>query len=209
MKILEHHRFLWACLCCLMASVSALAEDPAADQRASVVAAEAAYQRGVDDVNGSSAAQAAFEESARLWRQAITDGADGASSWFNLGNSLLRANRVGDAIVAYRRAERLSPSSDDIAANLAEARRRVDRPIEADATDLSFSDVSAWWDPLPAEARLMTSIVAWLIFWCLLFLRSGVGPVHLHREARQPVRPGGRPRDDDREPPLPPPYSYQ
>ena len=182
MKILEHHRFLWACLCCLMASVSALAEDPAADQRASVVAAEAAYQRGVDDVNGSSAAQAAFEESARLWRQAITDGADGASSWFNLGNSLLRANRVGDAIVAYRRAERLSPSSDDIAANLAEARRRVDRPIEADATDLSFSDVSAWWDPLPAEARLMTSIVAWLIFWCLLFLRSGVGAEARRRE---------------------------
>ena len=175
MSMLDLHRFLWACLVCLLPVGSVLAADDIVDRRATAIAAEVAYQQGVEEVNGSTAARAAFERSARLWRQAIEEGGDGASSWFNLGNALLRADRVGDAIVAFRRAERLSPSSDDIAANLAEARRRVDRPIEADATDLSFSDLSAWWDPIPAGARLVVSIAAWSLFWLLLFVRSGSG----------------------------------
>ncbi|MBC04370.1 MAG: hypothetical protein CMJ34_13875 [Phycisphaerae bacterium] len=175
MKLPRHHVRLLAGILCILGSTSALGVDPATDVRATAVAAEEAYRRGVDDVNGSAAARAAFEDSARLWREAIADGADGASSWFNLGNALVRAGRVGEAIVAYRRAERLSPSSDDIAANLAEARRRVDRPIEADANDLTFSDLSAWWDPMPAKARLVVSIAAWFLFWGLFFVRSGVG----------------------------------
>ena len=175
MRILRVRRVLASCLFLVLASLSAPNTTAFADTLDTATAAEEAYRRGVDGVNGSTAARSDFEESARLWQETIAAGADGPSSWFNLGNALLRADRVGDAIVAYRRAEALSPSSDDIAANLAEARRRVDRPIEADATDLTFSDVSAWWDPLPAPARLVTSIVAWFVFWIILFLRSGIG----------------------------------
>lgn len=176
---LHHHSLRAMLLACLFLSTAAGADLPLQ----AAEAAEAAYRRGVEAVNGSTASQAAFEESADLWREAIAEGADGASAWFNLGNALLRADRIGEAIVAYRKAERLSPSSDDIAANLAEARRRVDRPIEADATDLDFSDVSAWWDPIPGLARLVLAVGAWFAFWLLLYLRSGGS-----REGRQRER---------------------
>lgn len=168
----HHHSFLIVLLGSIAFSTTAVLGDGTDRPQVIVEAAEEAYRRGVEGINGSTTSQAAFEESATLWRKAISDGADGASAWFNLGNALLRGDRIGQAIVAYRRAERLSPSSDDVAANLAEARRRVDRPIEADATDLDFTGVSAWWDPIPGFARLVVAVIAWFTFWILLFLRS-------------------------------------
>ena len=142
--------------------------------RAAATAAEESYRAGVEQVAGSSAAMADFRKSAEQWSRAIELGADGPAAWFNLGNALLRGGRVGEAIVAYRRAQRLSPSSEDIAANLAEARRRVSRPIEADANDLSFSTVASWWDLTPASIRIAMAISGWLVFWAVLFVRTGV-----------------------------------
>lgn len=142
--------------------------------RAAANAAEDSYRAGVEQVAGSSAAMADFRKSAEQWSRAIELGADGPAAWFNLGNALLRGGRVGEAIVAYRRAQRLSPSSEDIAANLAEARRRVSRPIEADANDLSFSTVASWWDLVPASIRIAMAISGWLVFWAVLFVRTGV-----------------------------------
>ena len=178
----HHHSILIVLLGAIALSTTTVLGDGADRPGVVVQAAEEAYRRGVEGVNGSTTSKAAFEESASLWRTAIAGGADGPSAWFNLGNALLRADRVGEAIVAYRRAERLSPSSDDVAANLAEARRRVDRPIEADATDLDFTDVSAWWDPIPGFARLVVAVVAWFMFWILLFLRSNVSREERRRE---------------------------
>lgn len=146
--------------------------DPA---RTAAVAADAAYVRGLEEVSGSTAAVAAFRESAAAWRRAINAGADGSAAWFNLGNALVRAGETGDAILAYRRAERLDPTDDDIAANLAEARRRVDRPIQADATDVDFTGVASWWHILGTSTRLWVAVVAWLVFWVLLDRRLATG----------------------------------
>lgn len=145
--------------------------DPA---RVAAEAAEAAYLRGLDAVSGSTAATAAFTESADAWLQVIESGADGPAAWFNLGNARLRAGEVGNAILAYRRAERLDPTDDDIAANLAEARRRVDRPIQADATDLDFAGVAAWWHVLSTRTRLWLGLAAWVAFWVLLDRRRAM-----------------------------------
>lgn len=135
-----------------------------------------ARDRGLAAIAGSSAAAAAFAESAVAWQEAIAAGADGADAWFNLGNARLRGGRIGPAIVAYRRAERLDPTNDDIAANLAEARRRVDRPIQADATDLDFVGVATWWHVLAPRTRLWLALIGWIGFWVLLDRRrSGNG----------------------------------
>ncbi len=149
---------------------------PAADvARLAAATAVAAYVRGLGEVSGSSAALAAFRESADAWRRAIDAGADGDAAWFNLGNALLRAGETGDAIVAYRRAERLDPTDDDVAANLAEARRRVDRPIQADATDVDFTSVAGWWHVLGTGTRVWVAVIAWLTFWILLERRLASG----------------------------------
>ncbi|MAC20127.1 MAG: hypothetical protein CMJ23_10720 [Phycisphaerae bacterium] len=181
----------WLLLIC--SAVPALAADleDLEIRREIAVTAEEAYRRGVDDVAGSAAARTAFLESAERWQTAIDLGADGADAFFNLGNALLRADEVGEAILAFRRAERLAPDADDIAANLAEARRRVDRPIEADATDLSFSSVASWWSPLTSRSRLTIASIAWILFWTLLFVRRGMSDDR-RRAERESVTAGWR-----------------
>ena len=169
----------------MLIAIPALAANPGdlETRREIAVTAEDAYRRGIDGVAGSAAARAAFRESAERWQTAIDLGANGSDAFFNLGNALLRADEVGEAIVALRRAERLAPDADDIAANLAEARRRVDRPIEADATDLSFSSVASWWSPLTSRTRFTIASIAWISFWTLLFLRRGMD--HTRRRAER------------------------
>jgi hypothetical protein len=133
--------------------------------------AEAAYRRGLELVGGSTDALAAFRRSADDWRRVIAEGGNGPAAWFNLGNAELRAGKLGEAIAAYRRAERLDPIDDDIAANLAEARRRVARPIEADATDLTFANLNRWWNVISEPTRFGTAAITWTCFWCLLLWR--------------------------------------
>ena len=133
--------------------------------------AEAAYRRGLELVGGSTDALAAFRSSADDWRRVIAEGGNGPAAWFNLGNAELRAGTLGKAIAAYRRAERLDPIDDDIAANLAEARRRVARPIEADATDLTFANLNRWWNVISEPTRFGTAAITWTCLWLLLLWR--------------------------------------
>lgn len=133
--------------------------------------AEAAYRRGLELVGGSTDALAAFRSSADDWRRVIAEGGNGPAAWFNLGNAELRAGTLGKAIAAYRRAERLDPIDDDIAANLAEARRRVARPIEADATDLTFANLNRWWNVISEPTRFGTAAITWTCLWFLLLWR--------------------------------------
>lgn len=133
--------------------------------------AEAAYLEGVAGVAGSSEANAAFDRSADRWLEIIEDGVDRAPLWFNLGNARLRAGRIGESILAYRRAQRLAPTDDDIAANLAIAQAKVSRPIEADANDLDFGDAAAGWRILSSETRWWLGVSCWVVLWGLLLAR--------------------------------------
>lgn len=141
------------------------------DQVALAASAEDAYRRGLELIGGSTDALAAFRRSADDWRRVIDAGGNGPAAWFNLGNAELRAGELGEAIAAYRRAERLDPINDDIAANLAEARRRVAQPIEADATDLTFANLNRWWNVISEPTRFRTAAIAWTCFWLLLLWR--------------------------------------
>ena len=142
-----------------------------ADRLAIARSAEESYRRGLELVGGSTEALAAFRSSAEGWRRLIAAGGNDSAAWFNLGNAELRSGELGEAIAAYRRAERLDPIDDDIAANLAEARRRVARPIEADATDLTFANLNRWWNAISEPTRLRTATIAWTAFWLLLLWR--------------------------------------
>ena len=137
--------------------------------------AESDYESGLGQVAGSTDALADFQRSADGWRAVIEAGGDNAAAWYNLGNAELRAERLGEAIIAYRRSERLAPFDDDVAANLAEARRRVERPIEADATDLTVSNLAGWWKVLDAPTRHLIALSTWCGFWLILLVRRARG----------------------------------
>ena len=63
-----------------------------------------------------------FAESERFFAAAIEAGAHSADSWTNLGNAALQAERLGPAILAYRRALILEPGNPRANQNLAQAR---------------------------------------------------------------------------------------
>ena len=135
-------------------------------------AAEQAYLDGLSLMDSDpTGARAEFEQAARGYKELLDNGAHSSGAWFNLGNALLRSDRVGEAIVAYRRAERIDPSNDDVAANLAVARTRVESRIEPDANNMSFSNVASWWHPVSPATRLWIALGCWIGFWVLLSLR--------------------------------------
>jgi tetratricopeptide (TPR) repeat protein len=73
-------------------------------------------------------AQNKFSEAAAAYEQIITNGAVSPVLYFNLGNAHFKAGQIGDAITAYRQAERLTPRDPDLRANLRFAQNRVQGP---------------------------------------------------------------------------------
>jgi tetratricopeptide (TPR) repeat protein len=69
--------------------------------------------------------QGKYREAVVAYEQLLASGTRSAALWFNLGNAHFKAGHVGDAIAAYRQAERLAPRDADIRANLDFARRQV------------------------------------------------------------------------------------
>lgn len=72
--------------------------------------------------------QGKFREAADTYSKLISSGATSPALFFNLGNAHFKAGQIGEAIVAYRQAERLKPRDADVKANLQFARERVSGP---------------------------------------------------------------------------------
>ena len=77
-----------------------------ADGPPSAVEAEQLYQAGH------------FEEAAKIYQGMLDITPDSAPIQYNLGNCMLRQGKIGEATLAYRRAQWLDPSDADIEANL-------------------------------------------------------------------------------------------
>lgn len=69
-----------------------------------------------------------FREAADAYAKLASSGATSPALFFNLGNARFKAGQIGEAIVAYRQAERFTPRDADIKANLQFARDRVSGP---------------------------------------------------------------------------------
>lgn len=61
--------------------------------------------------------QGQFSEAVEGYREALRHGVESGALYYNLGNALLRDGREGEALWAYRRAQRLSPRDTDLHAN--------------------------------------------------------------------------------------------
>jgi tetratricopeptide (TPR) repeat protein len=59
-----------------------------------------------------------FVEAVAIYDSILEDGRESPALYLNLGNALLRAGELGEAIVAYRRGLKLSPRDRDLRANL-------------------------------------------------------------------------------------------
>ena len=138
--------------------------------------AQAAHDRGVELRKSDPAASLeAFREAAREWDRARRAGAENGPLEFNLGNAWLEAGDLGQAIAAYRRAERFLPGNADLAHNLALARSRVTDSVGGGTTVL-VDAVASGWHVVPAHLRAHLGIACWAGFWAIVAARALVRP---------------------------------
>lgn len=91
---------------------------------------------------------------------------------FNIGNCLLQAGDVGQAILHYRRAQRLLPRDPLLADNLSVARSRCLTTIEPTRRSEFFKSVFFWHHQTTAATRFRVGLVMYIAVWVLLSARS-------------------------------------
>src|SRR5579862_8473067 len=72
--------------------------------------------------------QGKFDEAAASFEKLVQAGFVSEALYFNWGNALFKAGRIGRALAAYQQAEKLSPRDPDVRANLQFARNQVQGP---------------------------------------------------------------------------------
>ena len=70
-------------------------------------------------------AEGKFPEAANAYGKILASGAASSALYFNYGNAEFKVGNLGNAIVAFRRAELLAPRDSEIRANLAFVRNQV------------------------------------------------------------------------------------
>ncbi|MDX2114632.1 MAG: hypothetical protein SFZ24_03290 [Planctomycetota bacterium] len=109
-----------------------------------------------------------------LFEQLEQNGVRNGGLLYNLANAHLLKGDVGRAILNYRRAQLLTPSDPNLAANLAEARRRVQTLVQPSGTSRARAVLLFWHDELAPSARLSIMLVAWTLAWsCALARLTG------------------------------------
>lgn len=104
------------------------------------------------------------------YEKLLSEGYEGASLYYNLGNAYYRMGKLGYAILYYEKAYRISPNDEDIRHNLALANSRTIDKIDA----LPEFFIFEWWESFLALFTLKTWILLSIIFYFLmLFALAG------------------------------------
>ena len=90
---------------------------------------------------------------------------------YNLGNCFLQSGDLGQAILHYRRAERLMPRDALLIDNLREARSRRITNIESTRRGTVLRNIFFWHFETTWTTRIVAGLLAYTLFWVLLTLR--------------------------------------
>ncbi len=159
-----------------LAAVAALSVGGAlAQEAAETVFFEANdYFRRANEVRVSEPAEARelYRRAARRYRKLVEE-MDLRSSQlhYNLANTFLRMDDIGQAILHYRIAQKLDPSDANVRSNLAFARSLRTDKLEAAASRPVLETLLFWHYGLSRSVRLRIFAVAWVAAWGLLLLR--------------------------------------
>lgn len=114
---------------------------------------------------------------AELYRQAAAGfsalrdaGLSNAALEYNLANTHFRLGELGQAILHYRRAERLAPGDERLIANLRYARGRVEPSIAPSGQSRLARQLLFWHYSTSLRQRFWALIILAAIGWLLLFL---------------------------------------
>ncbi len=117
-------------------------------------------------------AAGAFQESAAQFQLLVDSGVRNGRLYYDLGNAWLQAGRLGKAIAGYRRAERLIPRDERLAANLGYARSLCRTQIAASGQHALVRTLFFWHFNTPLRTRFLIGLIAYLLFWALMIARN-------------------------------------
>ncbi len=112
-----------------------------------------------------------FRSAAQRFESVVAGGIVNGRLEYNLGNCYLQAGDMGRAILHYRRAERMIPGDELLAANLAEARRRCLTHIPRARSSAFLRSVFFWHHQTSYGGRIRTALIAFAMIWVCLILR--------------------------------------
>lgn len=141
--------------------------------------AQRAYEQGVQLAgNDAEQAEQLLREAANGFQALVDDGRVNGRLYYNLGNTYLRLNEVGLAILYCRKAERLMPDDGRLAEGLRFARsiRRNDIPVTGQAALVRA--LLFWHYRSSLRARAAVGIVVYMVFWL-----AAIGATFVRRAA--------------------------
>jgi len=108
-----------------------------------------------------------FDQAIEIYVRLLNEGYEGTTLYFNLANSYYRIGQLGQAILNYERALRLSPSDEDVKHNLAFANLSTVDRIQPLPTFFLFE----WWDSILASLTVNGwTYLAYISFILLVIL---------------------------------------
>ncbi len=123
-------------------------------------------------VNANRAYEAAqYTQAVEFYNQVLEAGAGDGRIFYNLGNAYLRNGQLGYAIAAYRRAAALRPRDQEIAANLAFARKSTRNDLAPPTASQLQQTLFFWHYRLSRSELLRLLVLANLALWAFLALR--------------------------------------
>lgn len=111
------------------------------------------------------AARRLFESCAQRLEALVAAGARNGWIEYNLGNACFQKGSLGEAILHYRRAQRMLPRDDDLRQNLTAARRRCLTAIAPSRADALLRSAFFWHDTTSFGARVTTAMFANAALW--------------------------------------------
>lgn len=133
--------------------------------------ANAAYADGAKKLSSDrDGALAAFKQSASLYKEAAAAAAPDASGelMYNIGNASMLAGETGEAVLWFKRAERVMPNDAAVRMNLAKAREKVGA---APTNSGSLMDQLTLLEFVPAGVRFWIAAAAMAGMWGLALVR--------------------------------------
>lgn len=109
-----------------------------------------------------------FDEALARYEVLVESGVQDGSLYYNLANAYFKAGNLGEAVLNYRRAQRLLPRDGDVTANLKLARARAVDRLDAAGEGAVISGLRrlVGWTTLDETAIL--ALVLWIVLGVLI-----------------------------------------
>ena len=112
-----------------------------------------------------------YEQAAALYENLLALEISNGSLYYNLGNSYLKAGKIGKALVNYRRAELFMPRNEDLQANIQYALQQTIDKIEGRDPYSYVKSFCFWYSRLTIKELVTIFLVANIGLWGVALLQ--------------------------------------